>query len=340
MNRWALATAAGLTLAALVPAFPAAAATPTTIELVSGAGPVGSPDPDTDMSLDGGTTYQDAVIVAPHFLYSALPGAGWVSDADAGLTRQLETTLFRRSFTLPAGTTGAEITVCVHADNAARISLNGAPIGAQPEAPIVSNFQDPAECFTGVPQPGDNVLEFTVRNLGAWMGLNYRATVTYEERVNVPPVLQLPADITVNATSPQGAAVDFTVTATDDTGAQVSCDREPGSTFAIGATTVTCTATDDDGATASGSFTVTVRGAGEQLDDLLAAVSGVGPGNSLAAKIRSTISLLPAGGPAVCEPLNGFIAEVRAQSGKQVPAAAATKLIADATRIGAVLGCR
>jgi hypothetical protein len=70
-----------------------------------------------------------------------------------------------------------------------------------------------------------------------------------------PPVLNLPADITAEATSPSGAAVSYTVTATAD--GVVACTPASGSTFALGTTTVNCTATNSAGST-SGSFHVTV----------------------------------------------------------------------------------
>ena len=143
--------------------------------------------------------------------------------------------------------------------------------------------------------------------------------------------------MTVNATSPAGATVTFTATASDDGSATTTCTPASGATFPIGTTTVECTATDDEGATASGSFLVTVRGATEQLADLLTAVTGVGPGNSLPAKIRAAISGLPAG---ACDPLLAFVNEVRAQSGKHITAGTAAALVDDATRIRAVLGCR
>ncbi|GAA3183847.1 hypothetical protein GCM10010531_42610 [Blastococcus jejuensis] len=309
MKRWALVTAAGLTLAAVAPAFPAAAATPTTVELVSGGAPVASSDPHTHMSLDSGETWQPAVVVPPHVLYDVFPGSGWISDASAGLDRQAATTLFRRSFTLPTGATATDMTVCVHADNAAYVFLNGTLIGAQIEQPIQANFQDPAECFSGIPQEGDNLLEFSVRNMGAWGGLDYRATVTYLERVNTPPVLELPADLTVEATGPGGTAVDFTPTATDDTGAQVSCEPPPGSTFPIGVTTVQCTATDDDDATTSGSFRVTVVDTTApvlaQLPDLQAPA---GPGGTATVTWSATATDSADPTPAVsCNPASGAV---------------------------------
>ena len=75
------------------------------------------------------------------------------------------------------------------------------------------------------------------------------------------PVLTLPGDITALATSPAGAVVSFTVSATDnvDPGPTVTCSPASGSTFTIGATTVSCTASDGSGNWSDGSFDVTVQ---------------------------------------------------------------------------------
>ena len=87
-------------------------------------------------------------------------------------------------------------------------------------------------------------------------------TVTFTVFVNdaISPVLSLPAPAAVEATSPAGAVVTYTATATDNTDGSVpvSCTPASGSTFAVGATTVTCSAHDAAGNTSSGSFAVTV----------------------------------------------------------------------------------
>lgn len=157
-----------------------------------------------------------------------------------------------------------------------------------------------------------------------------------------PPVLTLPGGIVVDATGPDGAAVTYEATAIDEDGeVTVACSPAPGSVFAIGTTAVTCTATDGDGATVSGSFDVTVRGAREQLVDLLTAVAEAGPGSALATRISAVVNLLPDRAlPLACRPLQLFIREVEAQSGRRIPADVAAEWIADATRIRAVLGCR
>jgi hypothetical protein len=75
-----------------------------------------------------------------------------------------------------------------------------------------------------------------------------------------PPVVTVPGDLTVWATSTAGLAVTFTATAKDWHGASLTptCTKSSGSTFAIGATKVTCTAQDADGQVGSASFVVRV----------------------------------------------------------------------------------
>jgi len=158
---------------------------------------------------------------------------------------------------------------------------------------------------------------------------------------DTPPSLAV-GDVTANATSPSGAVVTYVVTAIDDTDPNpaVLCDPPSGSAFPIGTTTVNCTATDAAGNQATASFTVYVKGAQEQLADLAQAVLDVGPGTSLAAKVKQAQTYLAQHDVAnACATLDTFIAQVRAQSGKSIPAATASALVADATRIKAVLGC-
>jgi len=79
------------------------------------------------------------------------------------------------------------------------------------------------------------------------------------------PTLNLPGNITKEATGPTGATVNYNPapTATDrvdgDLGSdKVTCDPASGSTFPIGATTVTCTANDSHNNTGTGTFKVNV----------------------------------------------------------------------------------
>ena len=85
---------------------------------------------------------------------------------------------------------------------------------------------------------------------------------------------------------------------------------------------------------------MTVRGAADQLADLRAAVDGIGPGHSLVDKISNVqAALVNNDVPASCSMLSAFAHEVGAQSAKKIPAGTAASLIADASRIQAVLAC-
>ncbi len=84
-------------------------------------------------------------------------------------------------------------------------------------------------------------------------------TVTVED--TTAPELTVPGPTTVEATGPDGATVDYFVSASDivDSDVSIVCDFPSGSTFAIGTTSVTCTATDDFGNTVMETFDVTVE---------------------------------------------------------------------------------
>jgi streptogramin lyase len=80
-----------------------------------------------------------------------------------------------------------------------------------------------------------------------------------DEYNSTAPTLKVPSNITTEATSAQGAVVNYT---TETTGfeavSKVTCTTESGSTFPDGTTKVTCTATDGHENTTTGKFTVTV----------------------------------------------------------------------------------
>ena len=75
-----------------------------------------------------------------------------------------------------------------------------------------------------------------------------------------PPVVTVPSDMTVAATSSSGAVVTFVATAIDDVDGTLTpvCVPASGSTFVVGTTTVSCSATDAALNMGSASFTVTV----------------------------------------------------------------------------------
>jgi uncharacterized delta-60 repeat protein len=157
-----------------------------------------------------------------------------------------------------------------------------------------------------------------------------------------PPVLTVPDDIVVDATSPDGALVTYAATATDDTdpAPPVECRPSSGSVFPIGTTEVACTARDAAGNTSTASFDVHVKGAVEQLDNLLAAIQGVRPGTSLADKIAAIQAALATGDVSqACGTLRAFDLQVEAQRGKSISSSIAGELLATTARIRRVLAC-
>lgn len=85
------------------------------------------------------------------------------------------------------------------------------------------------------------------------------ASFTVTVRDTIAPVLTVPANVVLEATSAAGAVATFTASATDAVGATVTTSVASGSTFAFGTTTVNVTAVDAAGNSSTGSFTVTVR---------------------------------------------------------------------------------
>ncbi|GAB5539521.1 MAG: hypothetical protein Salg2KO_16240 [Salibacteraceae bacterium] len=98
------------------------------------------------------------------------------------------------------------------------------------------------------------------------VGNDWTVTITVTEESdppqdNEPPMLECPVDIIVDNDSGEcGAIVEFTPTATDDSGSvTVSADFITGGVFPVGTTLVTVTATDPSDNTATCTFNITVN---------------------------------------------------------------------------------
>jgi probable HAF family extracellular repeat protein len=164
------------------------------------------------------------------------------------------------------------------------------------------------------------------------------------------PVLNVPANVTENATSPSGALVAYSssVSATDnlDTNPIISCNPPSGTTLPIGTSTVTCTATDAADNTVSRTFQVTVKGASEQIVDLIVKVAKISnrdpriPDALKVALQRALDALIAPKSDPACHSLTPFVKVVQSQAGKKITLVEANELIADANRIRAVLSCR
>jgi hypothetical protein len=87
-------------------------------------------------------------------------------------------------------------------------------------------------------------------------------------------------------------------------------------------------------------ISATISSPADLLADLLVAVTGKGPGTSLADKVARIQSYVAANDITdACATLNDFTNEVKAQAGKQITASEAASFTTQANTIRAVLGC-
>jgi hypothetical protein len=169
----------------------------------------------------------------------------------------------------------------------------------------------------------------------------FRVTVRDIEQ----PTVSCPAPLVTGATSPAGAPVSFVLNAADNCSvATLTSSAASGSIFPIGTTIVQGDATDPSGNEASCSFTVHVKGAAEQTDDLIALVNGIdtlaGIRNALLVKLLAALKQIQdSNAPAACGELRAFADLAEAQRGKALSTSDADSLIAASTQIRAVLGC-
>ena len=123
---------------------------------------------------------------------------------------------------------------------------------------------------------------------------NQTFTVTVVD--TTAPVITVPADLTIEATSSSGAVATFTTSATDLVSGGVTTSNTPGSgsVFPVGTTTVTTSASDAAGNTANRTFTVTVNSWNSA--PVLAAVGNqtIGQGQALAFTVSATDVDVPA----------------------------------------------
>ena len=141
-------------------------------------------------------------------------------------------------------------------------------------------------------------------------GLTTTASATYSIVDTTPPAISVVPDITAEATSAAGAVVTYAApTATDavDGSRSVSCQPASGSTFALGATTVTCTSSDTVPNTATSSFTVrvvdtTAPAVTVPADTTLDATSAAGAAYSFSATASDSVDGVLA---TTCTPASG-----------------------------------
>jgi hypothetical protein len=154
--------------------------------------------------------------------------------------------------------------------------------------------------------------------------------------------------MTVDATSPSGAVVSFSLTAADivDGSDTVTCAPASGSTFAFGHTTVTCHAHDAAGNQAAAvTFNVFVKDAASQLTDLSATAAGMslpgGFGKKVSGDIANALQDVSSSDlTGANTALTDLISQVNAEAGRPNPKitqAEAAQIIAAAGRIQGVI---
>jgi HYR domain-containing protein len=178
------------------------------------------------------------------------------------------------------------------------------------------------------------------------------APVTVKD--TTPPALVVPAGFSVDATTPAGAVLTYSTSATDVCAGAVTpvCAPASGGTFPMNPpgtfTTVHCDAADPQGNRATGSFPVHVAGAVEQIENLDRLVVSLRLPRSLdphlRGDLREALETIGQGEPREgCDPMSEFIDTVRSASASRKPRIAAEQaraLLEAAARIRAVLGCQ
>ena len=160
------------------------------------------------------------------------------------------------------------------------------------------------------------------------------------------PVIGVPADLRVNATSPRGAVVNYaaSVSFSDNVGVVSSgCSPVSGSSMSIGPTSVSCTAVDAAGNRASKSFVVTVVGAHEQIGNLIDFMSGLSLSNGVANPLMNQLQAAYRASDGTstnvsCVKMADFLKKISLS--RVLLGAYSPQMIADANRIMAVLGCQ
>ena len=159
------------------------------------------------------------------------------------------------------------------------------------------------------------------------------------------PLFNSIANISVDATSRDGANVSFDTFAWDNVAVvNISCSHTSGSFFRVGSTAVECTAKDAAGNSASQSFVVTVVGPGEHLDALIdivenAGLSG-GVANPLLNQLRATLEGLDKPDAVSCKKIEDFIkALASGKTRSELSLQEYNDLLAYALKIQKMLGC-
>jgi len=174
---------------------------------------------------------------------------------------------------------------------------------------------------------------------------SFHVTVT-----DTTPPSMYPDSLDGDATNPSGGRVNYHVLAYDavDQAPNIDCSPAPGSFFSIGDTTIHCTASDFSHNSSKDTFTVHVRGAAEQIRNLMDVVSNLGPPatpqlkNVLNRQLQVALAAALKGNRAVaCGAMGSFVTIVQLKSDPRggLSPAQQRQLLDSAARIENVLPC-
>ena len=189
---------------------------------------------------------------------------------------------------------------------------------------------------------GTNVVTCIASNAAGSTACDFTVLV----RDIVPPMIDCPSNIVVDALSSSGTVVNFSVTASDECAPspQVTCVPPSGSLFPLGSTTVMCTVVDAWGNSNTCSFVVSVVPSQVQalFLNLITYLAGLpiqhGVKNALLVKLTNSLSELQEGQiDYALDLLAAFNHQVSAQTGKKLTLTQAAALTSGANAIIAAL---
>jgi hypothetical protein len=133
------------------------------------------------------------VVTSPPETYGwdTIPDTQWISGSPDGTGFGSEVTdehyFSTTTFDLPGNAQNPSLTMSILADGGAEVFLNGNPVGStEGDVDDSSNYQNPPTVLSTNNEEffnigGENSLSFIVSNVDDPMGLDYKATITYDE---------------------------------------------------------------------------------------------------------------------------------------------------------------
>lgn len=263
-----------------------------------------------------GLTTPTITFVAPHLGYNQLGGTGitlTVTD-NLGAQNAAACNLFIHDVTPPALSLPSDITQEATSAAGATVSYTALAQDAVDDATPRDATCTPASGTTFGLAAAPTKAKTTTVTCSAQDSAGNVATGSFNVTVQdtTPPVMTVPGGLGLEATSASGAVVTFAATTLDavDGSGNATCAPASGSTFALGATTVSCNASDARGnAAAPQSFVVNVMDTTAPTIDPMA---DIGPleATSAAGAIATyaspaTHDAVDGNGTATCAPASG-----------------------------------